>query len=156
MDLQKLKIIDFEKKGNIVRFYLGKIELTQYYGDAWNDVPYDCNAGIVYDEFVTGFIDIAFPFDSYVLEPCDEWGSVNCQYCKDDMRARNVPCIIYVPKEFNNCYPYDNFSRWVGSDNVYKLYFNDILTVVDKSVFHNNTLLVGAQMLMLSSAGKEE
>ena len=78
-----MKIIDFEKKGNIVRFYLG--EKTEdwgwtnpeykdytgetpswlkpkdtYYGDDWDDAPYEHNAGQVYEEFIKGQKDIAF------------------------------------------------------------------------------------------------
>ena len=47
-----MKIIDFDKKGNVVRFYLGKDDLNDYWGDDWNDVPYEHNAGTVYDEFI--------------------------------------------------------------------------------------------------------
>ena len=78
-----MKIIDFEKKGNVVRFYLG--EQTEnwgwtnpeykdytgktptwlkpsdrYYGDDWDDKPYEHNAGTVYGEFIKGYKDIAF------------------------------------------------------------------------------------------------
>lgn len=42
-----MQIIDMEKKGNVVRFYLG--ENGKQWGDDWNDAPYDCNAGTVYE-----------------------------------------------------------------------------------------------------------
>lgn len=45
-----MKIIDFERKGNLVRFYLGDDDLEEWYGDDWNDTPYEHNAGQVYDE----------------------------------------------------------------------------------------------------------
>ena len=71
------KIIDFEVKGNVVRFYLGNKTdewgwtnknykdrngntpdwlkpNDTYYGDDWDDVPYEHNAGLVYDKFVKG------------------------------------------------------------------------------------------------------
>lgn len=36
------KIIDFERNGNIVRFYLGDVNNSNgYYGDDWDDVPYE-------------------------------------------------------------------------------------------------------------------
>ena len=143
-----MKIIDFERKGNVVRFYLG--EKTKdwgwtnpdykdlhgetpswlkpkdiYYGDDWDDTPYECNAGQVYDEFIKGYKDIAFNFDDYVLEPCD--GVENSHYCKDDMVARKVPCLIVVPKDiYKNNWVY-RFCDWVGRDGVKKYYFGDEL-----------------------------
>lgn len=43
-----MKIIDFERKGNLVRFYLGDDDLVEWYGDDWNDTPYEHNAERVY------------------------------------------------------------------------------------------------------------
>lgn len=122
-----MKIIDFEKKGNIVRFYLGRDDLTGYYGDDWDDSPYDLNAGAVYEEYISGYVDVAFPFDSYVMEPCDDWHYANCPWCKDDMRDRRVPCIIVVPKPDDKYSFVDekSFSTYAGDDNVVKFYFND-------------------------------
>ncbi len=122
-----MKIIDFEKKGNVVRFYLGQDNLEDWYGDDWNDRPYEYNAGTVYDEFLAGYRDIAFDFDSVVLEPKDDYENRgNSKYCKDDMRNRDVPCIIVVPDDVieDNCCR-DEFNRYVGSDRVTKFYFGD-------------------------------
>ena len=85
-----MKIIDFKKKGNVVRFYLGeetpdwgwtRSDYTRngttpdwlkpsdrYYGDDWDDRPYEHNAGQVYEEFIKGYKDVAFDFDDLVLE----------------------------------------------------------------------------------------
>ncbi len=142
-----MKIIDFEKKGNVVRFYLG--EQTEnwgwtrpdytingktpdwlkpcntYYGDDWDDTPYEHNAGTVYSEFIKGHRDIAFDFDDLVLEPCDgEW---NSPWCKDDMRNRKVPCIIVVPKLAVEHSWNTDFKYWVADDCVKKYYFGDEL-----------------------------
>ena len=68
-----MKIIDFEKKGNLVRFWLGTDDCSDYWGDDWDDAPYEHNAGYVYSEYVTGYIDYVFPFETLVLEPCDDW-----------------------------------------------------------------------------------
>lgn len=143
-----MKIIDFEKKGNVVRFYLGeKTEgwgwtnpeykdytgktpdwlkpVDSYYGDDWDDTPYECNAGPVYDEFIKGHKDIAFDFDDLVLEPCD--GEYSSPWCKDDMVARRVPCIIVVPKlAVENSWNTD-FKYWVADDCVKKYHFGDEL-----------------------------
>lgn len=118
-----MKIIDFEKKGNVVRFYLGKDDLEKWWGDDWDDTPYEHNAGEVYAEFVSGHKDIAFPFDDLVLEPCN--GAYNSEYCKDDMIARRVPCIIVVPKEIADTSWDTSFAHWAGADGVKRYYFGD-------------------------------
>lgn len=81
----------------------------------------------MYDEYISGYVDVAFPFDSFIMEPCDDWHYANCPWCKDDMRDRRVPCIIVVPKP-DERYSYvdeRSFSTYVGDDSVTKFYFND-------------------------------
>ena len=127
-----MKIIDFEKKGNVVRFWLGEDDLKDWYGDDWDDAPYDCNAGSVYEQFVSGHRDIAFPFDSLVIEPCE--GVTNTEWCKDDMRKRKVPCIIVVPKEkADDSWHGQDFAYWVGVDGIQRYYFGDRMEVQDGS-----------------------
>lgn len=156
MNLQELKIIDFDKKGNVVRFYLGKKDLKEYYGDDWNDAPYDCNAGTVYENFMVGFIDVAFPFGSYVLEPSDEYGSYNCKFCKENMKNGDVPCIVYVPQDLSNSYLYDSFSHWAGSNRAYKFYFEDNITTNEKhEVFCNENKVTGATLMWIAGYPKE-
>ena len=146
-----MKIIDFERKGNVVRFYLGektedwgwtRSDYTRngktpdwlkpsdrYYGDDWDDRPYEHNAGQVYEEFIKGYKDIAFDFDDLVLEPAD--GVWNCisNWCKDDMVARKVPCIIVVPKEvYKNSWD-DDFEVWACADGIKKYYFGDEMEI---------------------------
>ena len=119
------KIIDFERKGNVVRFYLGADDCNDYWGDDWDDAPYEHNAEQVYDRYVTGVKDIAFPFDSLVLEPADDW-SRNSYYSKEDMKSRRVPCLIVVPAEVVGDYSYrEQFKNWIGSDGIKKFYFGD-------------------------------
>lgn len=114
------QIIDFEKKGNTVRFYLGKN--GKQYGDDWNDRPYEHNAGKVYDEFIKEFKDITFPFESFVLEPSD--GIDNSIWSKEDMIKRKVPCIIVLHEEFQDELS-DNFNEVIGNKNAIKFYFGD-------------------------------
>ena len=132
-----MKIIDFAKKGNVVRFFLGKDSLKEWYGDDWNDIPYEHNAGSVYEEYISGHRDIAFPFDSLVIEPCE--GVLNSDWCKDDMIARKVPCIIVVPKELadESWYGYD-FAHWLGVDGVQKYYFGDKMEAEDAGQRESN------------------
>lgn len=118
-----MKIIDFERKGNMVRFYLGEDADTEYHGDDWNDCPYDCNAGTVYSEYVTGTVDLFFPFDALVLEPC--CGAFNCRYCKDDMKDGIVPCIIVVPGCLAEETWESDFDYWASCKGILKFYMND-------------------------------
>ena len=119
-----MKIIDFARRGNVVRFFLGKNELKEWWGDDWDDTPYEHNAGPVYDRFVSGHVDIAFPFDYLVLEPCD--GEFNSPYCKEDMINRIVPCLIAVPKDVvGDSWYWESFEHWLGADGIIKYYFGD-------------------------------
>jgi len=130
---EKMKIIDFEKKGNLVRFYFGDDLCNDYWGDDWNDAPYEHNAGEVYDRYIKEYIDVCFPFDSVVLEPQDDWRD-NSDYAKEDMKNGVVPCIIVIPKEAkDDDYHDDQFAYWVGARNIEKFYFNDDAAIVENS-----------------------
>lgn len=123
--MNNLKIIDFERKGNVVRFYLGDDNCDDYWGDDWDDAPYDCNAGTVYHDYRKGVKDIAFPFDDFVLEPESDGGYHSPSYSKEDMKKRKVPCVIVVPRSVHEDSWMDDFHRWVAADGVQKFYFGD-------------------------------
>jgi hypothetical protein len=116
-----MKIIDFCKKGQSVRFYLGDDEDKEYTGDDWNDTPYEHNAGPVDQRYVKGYTDRTFPFDDMVLEPAD--GDFNSHFCKNDMKMRRTPCIIVIPE--NQIDWYDQFVHYVGMDGLQRYYFGD-------------------------------
>lgn len=111
----RMKVIDFERKGNVVRLYLGVG--TDYWGDDWDDVPYEHNAGTVYNEYVRGYVDVAFPFNMLVLEPSDDWTG-NSRWSKDDMKKRKVPCIVVTDDN-------DSFSTAMADESSRKIYFGD-------------------------------
>lgn len=142
-----MKIIDFEKKGNVVRFYLGEDDCEDYGGDDWNDTPYEHNAGRVYDEYVSGFRDVFFPFDWAVCEPCE--GNLNSSWCKDDMKEKKVPCIAALPKPdwlditFNDILP---------NRETIKLYFGDSVSRLDDLVEMGCT----SKMLYLKMKGPKK
>ena len=131
----KYKIIDFKRKGNQVKFILGNKDLKDWYGDDWDDKPYEHNAGAVYDEFVAGEKIMTFDYYDAVLEPCS--GTYNSLYTKDDMKNRNIPCIVVVDKSLLKEYvdywgSTDDieFSQYASSaDNklIKKFYFGDII-----------------------------
>lgn len=115
----ELKVIDFVRKGNVVRFYLGTG--TAYWGDDWDDVPYEHNAETVYDEYVKGHVDVAFPFNMLVREPCDDWTG-NSRWSKDDMKKRKIPCIVVT--DDNGSWD-DRFSTVMADESSVKIYFGD-------------------------------
>lgn len=117
-----MKIIDFERKGNVVRFYLGKDNATDYGGEGWDKYPYD-RAERVDEKHITGSADIAFPFDAMVLEP--DCGEECCSYSKVDMKAGIVPCIIVVPPNVANGSQRTQFSYWANGRGTLKFYFGD-------------------------------
>lgn len=159
-----MEIIDFSKKGNVIRFYLG--EKTEdwgwvnkdfkdyrgetpdwlkpcdtFYGDDWNDMPYEHNAGTVYEEFIKKFVDVAINYDDLVLEPCE--GTFNSSWCKDDMVARKVPCLIIVPKELRKGHEWNtDFRTWIGVDGITKIYFGDNVEEIIKKL-NSHTLQFG-------------
>lgn len=129
------KIIDFEKKGNVVRFYLGDINCKNYWGDDWDDRPYEHNAGTVYSEFVTGYIDVAFPYDCDVLEPADDWRyNGNSPFCKEDFKKRYAPCIVVLPPEIvkENYCDDNNFGKFAGAAGIPKFYFEDLVETIEQ------------------------
>lgn len=129
-----MKIIDFDKKGNVVRFYLGNDDDTEYWGDDWDDAPYDYNAEEVYAEYQIGYVDIAFPYDYMVLEPCN--GNHNTRFTKEDMKNRKVPCIIAVPlKVYGDDHCFHSFDDWVGAKDIKKFYFNDNMDCYENESF---------------------
>jgi len=91
--LEEYNIIDVDPRGNVIRFYLGKN--GSQYGDDWNDAPYEHNAGRVYLEFVVGYVDVAFPFESHIVYP--EEGTYphesGAEYTKNDMRDRKIHAV---------------------------------------------------------------
>ena len=125
-----MKIIDFTRKGNMVKFYLGAVDLETWYGDDWNDRPYEHNAGKVYDVFVSGERIIVFGWDDVVLEPSD--GHNNSPYTKEDMIKRKVPCICVLQSKYLDEYEdYWAFSEISGNANVIRFYFGDEMDPAD-------------------------
>lgn len=118
-------IIDCEKKGNVVRFYLGND--PDYCGNGWGKYPYEDNAEPVRNKYILGYKDISFPFNSFVLEPSDTYNGES-HYCRNDFKKGIVPCIIVVdPAECGESYV-DDFNRALGYKKVEKYYFGDPMT----------------------------
>ena len=103
----RTKCIDFELNGNIARIWLGKENLEAWWGDDWDDVPYECNAETVSPEYTVGHVDVAFPFDAIVSEPAD--GHCNSRWAKEDMQRRLIPMFVAIDyKDPYGHYRYDS------------------------------------------------
>ena len=124
-------VIDFERKGNVVRFYMGDTS-ADYWGDDWDDVPYEHNAEQVYSEYVDHYIDVAFPIDTEVLEPKDDWrNNGNSPYSKQDMKERKCPCIIIVPKASQDVSMSDCYTTYISDETCARIFFGDTLELLD-------------------------
>lgn len=127
------EIIDFALKGNVIRFYLGKN--GEQWGDDWDDYPYECNAGEVYDEYITGTVDSYVPFDCFVLEPSNGCRQGDSGFSKQDMIKGKTPCIIIVPASQAKGSYYDkDFKYWVGCKDAIKIYFGDDITKIQEQI----------------------
>lgn len=129
------KIIDFKRKGNQVKFILGDKNLKDWYGDDWDDKPYEHNAGQVYEEFIKGERILTFDYYDAVLKPCS--GMYNSPYSKDDMKYRRIPCIVVVDKSLLKEYveywgntddiAFTEYASAANNDLIKKFYFGDII-----------------------------
>lgn len=113
------KLIDFERKGNVVRLYLGRDGLRRWYGDDWDDRPYEHNAETVYAEYVIGWLDVALGFDMDVLEPAD--GHVNSRWSKDDMEVGYVAMVAAFQRS--------DFTLWPSA-------FEDVASARQTTLLH--------------------
>ena len=114
------EIIDFQIKGNLIRFYLGKNRKQR--GDGWHCIPYEHNAGKVRDEYIRGHKDICIPFNKTIISP-DCGHPYNSNYSKMDMVARKIPCLI-IADEVND---FATFEDALKSNDTFKYYFGNIV-----------------------------
>lgn len=116
-----MKILDFECFGNIIKLYLGET-VNGIYGDDWNDIPYEHNAGTVYDKFYTDTVEIAFPLSTSVYEPC--YGYSNSPYCKKDFLFRKVPFLLFG--QLDESWEYHDYEELLeAAPTLNKLYIGD-------------------------------
>lgn len=152
-----MKIIDFAKKGNTIRFFLSdrdrkddaqndncynewekKRNWYDAWGDDWNDAPYEDNAGQVYGRFVEETQDISFSYNVYVMEPSQAYRGC---WSKEEMKERKVPCIIIATDEICDRaeireWERDDFSVYLEKEipGVIKIYFGDDIDEVEKKL----------------------
>ena len=73
----KLRILDAVNKGSEITIYLGLPDVEPT-GDDWEDAPWDCNAGTVYEKYIIASLHILLNDDMWVDE-------VNTSCCKEDI-----------------------------------------------------------------------
>ena len=96
---KNLKICWIKNKGNYIRFYFTTQD--DYWGDDWNDAPWEDNAGDVYSEFVEYFIDVVVPFYYKVTHTLNDlYDPYNSNVAIADLVDNNAP-FIYVTAD---CY----------------------------------------------------
>ena len=135
-----MKVIDIERKGNVLRIYFGKDDLKSWYGDDWNDYPYEDNAGPVYEEFVQAYIDAYIPFDWDIVEACnylqDEDYYFKKEHCKNDFKDGIIPFLYLVPTNKYYDVTFLTQKELQKSNKVQHICFTDTLERVREVVRH--------------------
>ena len=119
-----MKLIDVYTKGNVVDFLFGEDNLKDWYGDDWEDTPWEHNAGVVYDKFVCAKITGVFNTDLEIAEPKDIIGYCgNSPYKRDDFKTNNLP-ILTIGNSFIG------YTAMVNNRKCLKFYMEDTLANV--------------------------
>lgn len=133
-----MKIIDFEKEGNVVRFFYGDNDCQDYWGDDWNDIPYEHNAGMVYEKYIKGYIDVALDMNYMVLEPSESVSHINSPYSKQDMKQHKISCILVGKVKDLDDISNNSSKLYIGYEEIIKdsriktIFFDDDVSVLDE------------------------
>lgn len=101
------------------------------YGDDWDDVPYEHNAGIVYGRYVDYEFVIHLSYETALMFPCD--GVDNSMWCREDMRDGTVPLFVMLDEQTNAAYAKDRrfddfpYAFAIGLRDAHRFYFGDVL-----------------------------
>lgn len=129
-----MKIGDFKQCGNVLRLYMVDDSCKDYWGDDWDDRPYEHNAGQIYDEYVVGVVDVGFPLSYRVETPADDWTfRGNSPFSKEDFKKRGTPFALIVPRSEDACTP-DYLECLVRGEQVWALHFGDSLENIQECI----------------------
>lgn len=92
------EIIDIDSAGNLLKLKLG-FNGSQW-GDDWDDIPYEANAGSVYDEYVKDTQSVVYDIDYIVMPYSDYHHLTNTDKSMFDFVERKIP-YYYVTKREN-------------------------------------------------------
>lgn len=116
-----MKIIGWDRKGNVVRFALGQDNLEYWSGDDWNDTPYEHNACTVPLFGIETYTEIAFGYKVNVLEAQDDYRyNGNSHFCMNDFKEKKAPILIVDVAGNENYY-----SKCVNKEDVFGIFMGD-------------------------------
>ena len=89
-----MQLIDIWPKGNLIRLVFTN-QYDEAYGDDWDDAPFECNKGYVYDEYIDATLDIVIPFseEPILLENIEN--NMSWKYVK----KQKLPVMAIIPQE---------------------------------------------------------
>lgn len=91
------KIIDAEVRGNRIDLYLAKPDIKDWWGDDWNDTPYEHNCGTVYSDFVEKKFTLYVMGDYTVHEACEILSDGHDSHvCRDNFKKGGIPMVAIV------------------------------------------------------------
>ena len=111
-------VVDYEVKGNVVRFYLG--DDPNYEGYEWNNLEYAERNEYhrVYAKYILGYTDVVFPFHYTVLTPVGLWS-------RNDFKEAYVPAIIAADLRGLPDYITKSYDKMIGLPFVERYYFSE-------------------------------
>lgn len=108
--------MDWEHDG-VLKLYFGDDSVEGWYGDDWDDYPWESNAGAVYDRFVDHVVtvDVAGVETSQLTESWRGCYGV----CRLDQRDRSYPLIILSDR------PSEDWIAMLAGEGSRKIYMGD-------------------------------
>lgn len=95
----KLKIVDLEViHPHAIMVSLGEANINDYWGDDWDDVPFEHNAGPVYERFVSKTIIARTDSQHEMAWIGNEF--LNSPYSKENFKDNIIPALLITK---NNC-----------------------------------------------------
>lgn len=126
-----MKIIGWNRKGNVIQFALGNDNLGYWDGDDWDAAPYEHNASTTPLCGTELYADIAFCYSVSVLEARDDYHYNNgSPFRMNDFKERKVPILIIdmagEERYYSECLDKENVCKIFMGDN-----FEDLISKLD-------------------------
>lgn len=93
-------LVDVDSCGNNVRLHFGTdVQYKKSWGDGWDDIPAEHNAGSVYDEYVDHVVTYDVDTRYVVADPMSGYFWTNSPYSRQDYKCREVPALVVCREE---------------------------------------------------------
>lgn len=136
-----MKIIGWERKGNVVAFYFGNDDLEDWSGDDWDNTPYEHNASTIPLWGAKAVAEVAFDVETSVLEPKDDYHyNRNSPFSMNDFKERRAPFLIIDPTGDEQCY-----SKAARNVDTIGIYMGDKFDDIDWDAIHGHIMHVRVQ-----------